>query len=297
MSVAPVGIGMSVTQAETEKGKGKGKSKTKEKEKKAVAPRSKGKRRTRREGKNAEEKGDSDEEEEEEPPKEPRMIDFCTAYREKPRKKGEGKKKKGKEKGPGAAAPPPAAQQGKASGVQLQCVNGKFVVLASSVVVGGRDPEEEGDYEEVDEDATMVATSSSFLVRERTEKWTVEETEQFYLALQQCGTDFCMMEQLYETRTRKQLKKKFGREERSHPELVAKALSAVVPLDISAFKSVDLEPSKKAPAPQKTKQKTKPKHKPKPPAPPANVSPALEVNCSPDINKSLVAIMALTSSN
>jgi transcription factor TFIIIB component B'' len=57
----------------------------------------------------------------------------------------------------------------------------------------------------------------------------------FYQALRQCGTEFSMMQMLIPGRTRDQLKLKFQREERQHPELVKRALETSVPLELTPF--------------------------------------------------------------
>ncbi len=123
-------------------------------------------------------------------------------------------------------------------GLQLQNVNGRYVVVASSVEVGGRNPADEKQYEEVHEDAAMTATSNSFSEREKTERWQTNETRLFYKSLQQCGTDFSMIEQLFPGRSRKQLKNKFKKEERLRPQLVSMALKSTVPLDSLEFEAV-----------------------------------------------------------
>ncbi len=123
-------------------------------------------------------------------------------------------------------------------GLQLQNVNGRYVVVASSVEVGGRNPADEKQYEEVHEDAAMTATSNSFSEREKTERWQTNETRLFFKSLQQCGTDFSMIEQLFPGRTRKQLKNKFKKEERLRPQLVSMALKSTVPLDSLEFEAV-----------------------------------------------------------
>ncbi len=195
-----------------------------------------------------------------------RMMDFCTSFRCKTKKKdkdsgskwgasrsvgfktegdglgdeasmkkqwlldGEGHKEGGGIQNSSANTRP--------MGLQLQNVNGRYVVVASSVEVGGRNPDDEKQYEEVYEDAAMTATSNSFSEREKTERWQTNETRLFFKSLQQCGTDFSMIEQLFPRRTRKQLKNKFKKEERLRPQLVSMALKSTVPLDSLEFEAV-----------------------------------------------------------
>lgn len=60
-------------------------------------------------------------------------------------------------------------------------------------------------------------SSLSFLIRQPAEKWKPEETEKFFMALQIIGTDFTMIERIFEgQRTREQIKNKFRKEERKN---------------------------------------------------------------------------------
>ncbi|KAL5479589.1 hypothetical protein EMCRGX_G023131 [Ephydatia muelleri] len=68
------------------------------------------------------------------------------------------------------------------------------------------------------------ATSSSFQKTYKITKWTKEETNLFFRALSQVGTDFTIMTLLLPKRTRKELKNKFKKEEKLRPHLVSDAL-------------------------------------------------------------------------
>ncbi|KAL1802766.1 hypothetical protein ACET3Z_031413 [Daucus carota] len=56
-------------------------------------------------------------------------------------------------------------------------------------------------------------------------KWTKQDTELFYQALQQFGTDLTMITQLFPGRTRNQTKLKYKKEERDHPMRLHDALT------------------------------------------------------------------------
>lgn len=56
-------------------------------------------------------------------------------------------------------------------------------------------------------------------------KWSKSETESFYEAIRQFGTDFGMIEKLFPNRTRHQVKLKFKNEERKHPAELHDAMS------------------------------------------------------------------------
>ncbi|KAI5173158.1 hypothetical protein NEFER03_2127 [Nematocida sp. LUAm3] len=55
-------------------------------------------------------------------------------------------------------------------------------------------------------------------------KWSKEETALFYKALSICGTDFSLLEKVFMDKERKQLKNKFTKEEKEHPERITHAL-------------------------------------------------------------------------
>ncbi|CRK91144.1 CLUMA_CG004830, isoform A [Clunio marinus] len=60
--------------------------------------------------------------------------------------------------------------------------------------------------------------------QQRTKEWSHEETVKFYRCLNTVGTDFSLMLNLFPNRSRRDLKLKFKREERSNPQLIDKAL-------------------------------------------------------------------------
>ncbi|KAK6916600.1 Transcription factor TFIIIB component B'', Myb domain [Dillenia turbinata] len=56
-------------------------------------------------------------------------------------------------------------------------------------------------------------------------RWSKQETELFYEAVRQFGSDMSMIQQLFPTRTRGQIKSKFKKEERQHPLRFSDALT------------------------------------------------------------------------
>jgi len=122
------------------------------------------------------------------------------------------------------------------AGPQVEIINGKIVIRESSLVVNN-DPTGDEEYEEVTEGIHATATYSSFLKRRKSIVWGFEETRIFYNCLRQCGTEFSMMQAFFPGRTRKQLKKKFYREEKEHPELVKQALYTSLPLEMTPFEA------------------------------------------------------------
>ncbi|XP_050946239.1 uncharacterized protein LOC103502758 isoform X2 [Cucumis melo] len=65
----------------------------------------------------------------------------------------------------------------------------------------------------------------SFMDKTPRTKWSKSDTERFYEAVRQFGTDFCMIQQLFPGKTRRQIKLKFKSEERHHPFRLSDAIT------------------------------------------------------------------------
>lgn len=68
-------------------------------------------------------------------------------------------------------------------------------------------------------------SSSSYSNRAPADRWTAEDTELFFQGLRCWGTDFAMVSRLFPTRSRRQVKNKYKREERLNPQRIDAALS------------------------------------------------------------------------
>lgn len=88
--------------------------------------------------------------------------------------------------------------------------------------------------EVVYEDADEV-NYGTYLKRRKVMRWSLEETQTFYKALSQVGTDFGLMLPLFPGRKRRELKAKFKREEKLHRDLVDKALCVRNPIEVELF--------------------------------------------------------------
>jgi len=110
--------------------------------------------------------------------------------------------------------------------------NGNITIDENSLMVATDAPSTSLDDNQVARvvDGPDRINSASYSKRTTTERWTKEETELFYRGLQQFGTDFSLVAQLFPKRTRKQVKAKFKREEKTAPEKVDAALSARTPM-------------------------------------------------------------------
>lgn len=73
--------------------------------------------------------------------------------------------------------------------------------------------------------------------KSKSDPWNEDETDRFYDALKNWGTDFMIISQLFPAKTRAQIKKKFNREERIDPERVNNALLGkdTVRMDLNAY--------------------------------------------------------------
>ncbi|GAB2293913.1 hypothetical protein Dimus_028126 [Dionaea muscipula] len=77
----------------------------------------------------------------------------------------------------------------------------------------------------------------TFMDRTPTVRWSKQDTELFYKAVSQFGSDFSMIQQLFPDRTRHQIKLKYKKEERQHPMRLFDALTSKAK-DLSHFEQV-----------------------------------------------------------
>ncbi|XP_024401733.1 uncharacterized protein [Physcomitrium patens] len=151
--------------------------------------------------------------------------------REEAAKKGKGKDKKGagtttasKDRNTPADQDMPA-QSASILTPQVTIVNGRIVINQQSLVVGAQAStrEDTNTYQRVEEDRPKL-NYNSYSNRTPVERWKQEDTDLFYKALEQFGTDFELIQNLFPGRTRKQVKSKFKNEERLNPLRLSDAL-------------------------------------------------------------------------
>jgi transcription factor TFIIIB component B'' len=119
---------------------------------------------------------------------------------------------------------------------QVQIIDGVIVLNAASVhTVATQRENKNVTYDIVREDERQAVTTASFRNNSATEKWTMEDTKLFYKYLSQYGTDFSLIAQFFPTRSRKQIKAKFKKEDKQHEDLVNLALKTVMPMDVDEF--------------------------------------------------------------
>jgi transcription factor TFIIIB component B'' len=129
------------------------------------------------------------------------------------------------------------SEQAPAGVPVVQIVDGEIVLQESSLMLPTRrtvqEVEEEFQDNVVEEDAQLAivqASYTSFLTKgdaaanggkRRPTHWSLQETQKFYVALRQLGTDFGSMEAWFEgKRTRRQLSNKYKKELALNPNLV-----------------------------------------------------------------------------
>ncbi|GFT32038.1 transcription factor TFIIIB component B [Nephila pilipes] len=114
--------------------------------------------------------------------------------------------------------------------------DGEIILDESSLFVRRKDTVDKSGEPIIENDNT---TYSSF--RKRSVKtWSKKETAKFYKALSLVGTDFALMESIFQsdgkvTRTRRELKLKFKREEKLHPDYVHTAMYELQTYDVSIW--------------------------------------------------------------
>ena len=67
-------------------------------------------------------------------------------------------------------------------------------------------------------------TSLSFLKKEKTKKWSEEETQKFYKALELFGLDFSFLTIVLSPRRREEIKRKYLKEKRKNPKEIERAI-------------------------------------------------------------------------
>ncbi|KAL3696887.1 hypothetical protein R1sor_010963 [Riccia sorocarpa] len=109
---------------------------------------------------------------------------------------------------------------------QVQVINGRIVVNEQSLTVGAyaTSTQDLDQYTRVEEKASRL-NYGSYLNRTSAERWKPEETDLFYKAIRQFGTDFELITNLFPTRTRRQIKAKYKKEEAANPRRMSDALT------------------------------------------------------------------------
>ncbi|KAG0295667.1 Transcription factor TFIIIB component B [Linnemannia gamsii] len=122
---------------------------------------------------------------------------------------------------------------------QVRVVDGRIELDMDSLtvdhaVVDAADHLEPLEY--VDESAaTRFTNSASYSKKNKSEKWSEEDTERFFEALSQWGTDFGIICKLFPKKSRIAIRNKFKREDRINHARVEEALNRKTPIDLESY--------------------------------------------------------------
>eukprot|EP01090_Pellita_catalonica_P021270 TRINITY_DN7919_c0_g1_i1.p1 TRINITY_DN7919_c0_g1~~TRINITY_DN7919_c0_g1_i1.p1 ORF type:complete len:220 (+),score=57.41 TRINITY_DN7919_c0_g1_i1:3-662(+) len=134
----------------------------------------------------------------------------------------------------------PSPTPAKASAPRLILVDGKLVFDKSSLVIRNEAEASSTSKFDIVYEGPNTAISPTVYCSKRTpsKRWTYEDTNRFYEALRECGTNFSMIEMLFPERTRRQIKNKFKREERDNPQTIEEALTQHTPITTERFEEL-----------------------------------------------------------
>jgi hypothetical protein len=118
---------------------------------------------------------------------------------------------------------------------QVTVVEGKIVVNRHSLTVQAQEKQE---YTRVVTEDANKLNSMTYMSRISNERWSAEDTELFYKAVSQFGTDFTLITHLFPGRQRRHLKNKFTRESKINPMRIDEALRASAQATIHSYKEM-----------------------------------------------------------
>ncbi|KAK3845429.1 MAG: hypothetical protein J3R72DRAFT_29720 [Linnemannia gamsii] len=133
----------------------------------------------------------------------------------------------------------PKAAPVKTFAPQVRVVDGRIELDMDSLtvdhaVVDAADHLEPLEY--VDESAaTRFTNSASFSKKNKSEKWSDVDTELFFQALSQWGTDFGIICKIFPQKSRIAIRNKFKREDRINHARVEQALTKKTPIDLDSY--------------------------------------------------------------
>jgi len=108
---------------------------------------------------------------------------------------------------------------------QVQVIDGNIVINPQSLTVNASVEKKvhASEFRHVEENGNRL-NAASYSRRVKAEKWSKEDTELFYRAMTQFGTDFSLIARLFPGRTRRQVKRKYLIEDRADPRRVEAAI-------------------------------------------------------------------------
>ena len=107
---------------------------------------------------------------------------------------------------------------------QVVVVDGQIVVNQETLSVQAQPGNLPPERRRLVEETQQRLNSATYSRRTNPERWSYADTELFYKALREFGTDFSLIERLFPGRNRRQVKRKWLKEERLNPARVEEAL-------------------------------------------------------------------------
>ncbi|EPR78779.1 Transcription initiation factor TFIIIB Bdp1 subunit [Spraguea lophii 42_110] len=86
-----------------------------------------------------------------------------------------------------------------------------------------------------------IITSHTFRKRAKFPRWTITENELFFNALEICGLEFTLISELFDNKTRKQIKAKYKREEKNNPQKISSIMSKIKSFDAEKYNSLKVK--------------------------------------------------------
>lgn len=114
--------------------------------------------------------------------------------------------------------------------------NGETIIDETSLFVDRQEEDETANYTHIEEsDTTKFVNSSTYSKKLRGSRWSAEETELFYDALQQFGENYELISYVLPGRDRKACKNKFKAEDKRNPNRITWCLKNRRPYDMQTL--------------------------------------------------------------
>merc|ERR1719174_2262447 len=107
---------------------------------------------------------------------------------------------------------------------QVVVVDGQIVVNQETLSVQAQPGNLPPERRRLVEETQQRLNSATYSRRTNPERWSYADTELFYKALREFGTDFSLIERLFPGRNRRQIKRKWLKEEKKNPVRIEEAL-------------------------------------------------------------------------
>eukprot|EP00866_Antonospora_locustae_P001623 jgi/Antlo1/1623/1835 len=113
----------------------------------------------------------------------------------------------------------------------LTVQDGRIVLDETSMYTDTRSPS----VCEISDDSDTIVTSATFKKARGKTHWTEDDNKLFYEALMICGLEFTLISELFPHKTRKQIKRKFLKEEKTNKSKIDAILNRASVFDSDAY--------------------------------------------------------------